>query len=202
MEADWSIALGADDPAIVVPWSGGAAAPELYFVDLAHAPERVDEIKEAKESPILRLALLLLNGSASPFWTAKCDHWISSVEWGDEPLDPYEMQAPPGETDCGAGCYFDLFPREPALFASFAGHEEWIREFVRKLRGTAANYARAELVLRPAEIDGRRGFGVTVFVEGCGKNGEQAAHHWGEALVAVIEVITDTMEQRASSSIG
>jgi hypothetical protein len=49
MEADWSVALAAGDPVIIVPW----AAPDddvnqCRFVDLRKNLHRIDEIEEAR----------------------------------------------------------------------------------------------------------------------------------------------------------
>ncbi len=96
MEADWSVALAAGDPVITVPWAApGDDVNQCRFVDLRRSPHLIDEIEEARAKPRLRSALLLLNGAASQFWTAKCDTWNSSAVEGDEAFDPYEMDAEP-----------------------------------------------------------------------------------------------------------
>lgn len=192
MEADWSVALGAEDPVITVPW---AAPPEdgrnFRFVDLRQAAYRIDEIAETRARPELRSALLLLNGPESPLWTAKCDAWSSSAEEGAQPLDPYEMDAEPGHTDFGAGSYIDLLPRNAACLADFEWQERWIRITKESLRLMPSKAARVELVLRRAQIEGMPGFGVTWFVEGCGASAHDAATSWGEALAISLTVVMD-----------
>jgi hypothetical protein len=189
MEADWSIALAADDPVVTVPWSGGGRE----FVDLRQSPQKIDQIEEARKSAPLHLVLLLLNGSGSPFWTAKCDVWARSTEQGDAPLDPYEMKAKTGETGFGAGSYIDLLPRHAERLSTFDQNEKWLRAVTEKLRATPADCARTDLVLRPSEVHGVSGFALTWFVEGCGASATDAAKRWGEALIAALTVITDTM---------
>ncbi len=97
MEADWSVALAAGDPVITVPWaaSDDDVDPSADSSICACSLHGIDEIEEARAKPRLRSALLLLNGAASQFWTAKCDAWSSSVDEGDEAFDPYEMDAEP-----------------------------------------------------------------------------------------------------------
>jgi hypothetical protein len=192
MEADWSVALAASDPVISVPW----AAPDddvikCRFVDLRLGLHLIDEIEEARARPELRSALILLNGAASPFWTAKCDAWTSASE-DDEAFDPYEMDAEPGETAFGAGSYLDLLPRDVALLSGFERQERWMRMVVERLRITPARSVRVELVLRHAEIEAMPGFGVTWFVEACGATARQAGTRWGEALVLALPVILET----------
>ncbi len=193
MEADWQVALAADDPVIVVPWSATAEDASLCrFVDLRQGSDRIDEIDEARRTPALRSALIALNGSGSQWWTAKCDTWNSSIEEGDEASDPYEMDADPGETAFGAGSYIDLLPRERVLLASFESCECWMRSLVAKLSSIPVRAARIDLVLRRASVDGVSGFGVTWFVAACGPTAERAEQSWCEALHLSLEAITKT----------
>jgi hypothetical protein len=196
MEADWSVALAAGDPVIIVPW----AAPDddvnqCRFVDLRKNLHRIDEIEEARAKPSLRSALLLLNGAGSQFWTAKCDTWNRSAIEGDEAYDPYEMDTEPQETRFGTGSYIDLLPREARLLASFECQERWMRAVVERLRHIAAKAVRVELVLRHAEIEAVSGFGVTWFVEGCGATAHRAEQRWSEALDLALAVTTEARLQ-------
>ena len=177
MEADWSVALAEDDPTIAVPWAS--------FVDLRLNRDLIDEIAEARANPPLRSALLALNSAESPLWTAKCDMWTSS----DEPYDPYEMEADAEETAFGAGCYIDLLARDAEMRDSFSGQEQWLRQVTARLRAVAASAARVDMVLRYAQVDGRHGFGVSWFVEGCGATAERAEQMWARALRLALPVI-------------
>jgi hypothetical protein len=192
MEADWSVALAADDPVITVPWASSADdTRKCQFVDLRLGEHLIDEIEEARTRPALRSALLLLNSGNSQLWTAKCDAWSSSAAEGAEPFDGYEMDAESGETGFGAGSYVDLLPRDFVLLSSFELQERWIRAATQALRVIPANAARVELVLRHAQVEGTRGFGVTWFVEGCGATALRATEAWARALNLALPVIMD-----------
>jgi hypothetical protein len=192
MEADWTVALAPGAPVITVPWAAsGDDIRTCKFVDLRLGAHLVDEIEEARSKPALRSALLLLNAATSPFWTAKCDAWTSSVDEGAEPFDPYEMDAESGDTAFGAGSYIDLLPRDVSFLAGFERQERWIRAVTEVLRSTPASAARVELVLRRAEVEGASGFAVTWFVEGCGSTARRAGQKWAEALNLALAVVMD-----------
>jgi hypothetical protein len=192
MEADWTVALAVGDPVIIVPWAAsGDDIRKCRFVDLRPGTHLIDEIEEARSKPPLRSALLLLNADTSPLWTAKCDAWTSSVEEGAEPFDAYEMDAEPGDTAFGAGSYVDLLARDVSFLASFERQERWIRAVTEVLRSIPASAARVELVLRRAEVEGRSGFAVTWFVEGCGSTAQGAEQRWARALDLASAVVTD-----------
>ena len=192
MEADWSVELAATDPVIAVPWAAcGDDEPKCRFVDLRLYPNLVAEIEEAQRNVALRAALLLLNGVTSHLWTAKCDVWNSSPEDGDDPFDPYEMDAEPGETAFGAGSYIDLLPRDFEMSQCFDGQERWLRAVTERLRGIRSSAARVELVLRRAVVDGVPGYGMSWFVEGCGETVQRAELAWGGAFDLALAAIMD-----------
>ena len=192
MEVDWSVALATADPVITVPWSAyGDDEPKCRFVDLRLGPDLIDEIEEARGRPALRSALLLLNGVDSQLWTAKCDSWTSSPEQGDDPFDPYEMDAEPGETAFGTGSYIDLLPRDFQASGCFDTQERWLRTVTERLRIMPVNSARVELVMRHAQVNGVPGFGVSWFVEGCGASAHRADQSWTQAFDAALAVIMD-----------
>jgi hypothetical protein len=192
MEADWSVELAAEDPVITVPWAASAEdAPKCRFLDLRLDPSLIEEIDEARSRPVLRAALRQLNDHASHLWTAKCDAWASSVEDGAGPYDPYEMNAGPGEILHGAGSYVDLMPRNGGLLSSFDGQERWLRKLTERLRVIPRDAARADFVLRRAEVDGVPGFAVTWFVEGCGATPQRAEQAWSDAFDCALGEIMD-----------
>jgi hypothetical protein len=192
MEADWSVELAAPDPVISVPWAAcGDAGSRCRFVDLRLGTHLIDEIEEAQGRPALRSALLLLNGVGSQLWTAKCDAWSSSPEHGDDPFDPYEMDAEPGETDFGAGSYIDLLARDFETRGCFKAQERWLRAVAERLRAIPARAARVQLVVRRAQVDAVPGYGVTWYVEGCGPSAQRADQGWGQALDAALVAIMD-----------
>lgn len=197
MEAGWSVALGVDDPSIVVPWAAsvGDSRRTCRFIDLRLNPDLIDEIEEAQSGP-LRSALLRLNAGASHLWTAKCDVWATSAE----AFDPYEMDAEPEETAFGSGSYIDLLPRAAGVRACFAQQERWMRTVTGRLRATPARAVRAELVLRAAEVQGAAGFGMTWFVEGCGVAAPSARERWSNALSVALAVLLATPFDTSSNA--
>ena len=187
-------ACRAADPVITVPWTAsGDDGPKCRFVDLRLEPHLIDEIEEARARPALRSALLLLNGAGSQLWTAKCDAWTSSAEQGDDPFDPYEMDAEPGETAFGAGSYIDLLPRD--------------FEASRVLRYAGAMAARGDRETARHTGEARRGwnlscgtrrstpcpgFGVTLVRRGVRRECAAAPEQGGaEAFHAALAVIMD-----------
>jgi hypothetical protein len=193
MEADWSVALAADDPVVVVPWAASEAEGTCRFVDLRGNLNLIDSIAEAQASPSLRNALLLLNSPESPWWTAKCDAWASS----DEPRDAYEMDAEPEDTAFIAGSYIDLLARDHEFGESFPRQEEWLRRVTGRLRTARARASRVELILRHAEVEGRSGFAVSWFVEGCGASTTVAEQSWANALTLSQAVLVESFQTDA-----
>jgi hypothetical protein len=193
MEADWTIALAADDPIVVVPWAASEKEGGYRFVDLRGAPNLVDSIAEAQASPPLRDGLLLLNSPDSPLWTAKCDVWTSN----EEARDPWEMDAEPGDAAFCAGSYIDLLARNREFGSSFPRQEAWLRRVTGRLRAAESRASRVELVLRHAEVEGRAGFAVSWFVEGCGASAAIAEQRWANALALSLTVIVESLQTEA-----
>lgn len=218
MEADWSVELAADDPAIVVPWS--AEDGSCKFTDLRRRPqgeaeealrrrpegadksqnpdpppdEMLDEIEEARREPALRSALLALNSALSPLWTAKCDAWLTDSTLGeDAPIDLLEMdcwsESSLEEGKFVAGFYIDILPRDRKTGMRFEIQERWIRALVRRFRTNPMRCARTDLVLRRAETWGMAGFGITWFVQGCGATAERAEQRRAEALERTLPLL-------------
>jgi hypothetical protein len=86
-----------------------------------------------------------------------------------DPIDPWEMDAAAEEARFAAGSYIDIFAVDLEARGSFAIEEGWVRRLAESLRHRELRCARTDFVLRHAEIDGVSGFGVTWFVEGCGR---------------------------------
>jgi hypothetical protein len=197
MEADWTVAVSAEEPRIVVPWAASENDPRTCrFIDLRLRPDLVDTIAEAR-SESLRAALLRLNDGASHLWTAKCDAWTSS----ENAFDPYEMDAEPEETFFGVGSYIDLLPCDAAVRSSFSQQERWMRVVTERLRSIPARAVRSELVLRAAEVEGATGFGMTWFLEACGETAQQAEQRWGYALGVALAALLETPFEPAPGAI-
>jgi hypothetical protein len=75
LQADFSVELGQDDPALELPWASGDHSVRYY--DLKRFPELALQIPEAVAHPELSAFLTRMNAPDSPFATAKCDVWPS-----------------------------------------------------------------------------------------------------------------------------
>lgn len=161
MEADWSVEVGNNLPVIVVPWDG--------FVDLRLNLDAVDKVVEVANNRALAEALIELNATDSPVFTSKCDLWLLS----EGEIDAFEFDASREEARQGIACYIDIIAHDPALFASFATHESWVRHATLALRAHLQSQARAEFVIRPAlhigeeKANAQDGFAITLYVSAC-----------------------------------
>ena len=75
MQADYSVELGKEDPALELPWISADGSTRYY--DLKRNPELVLQIPEALGSPELSAFLTRINAAGFPLQTAKCDLWYS-----------------------------------------------------------------------------------------------------------------------------
>jgi hypothetical protein len=180
MEADWAAEIGPDLPVICVPWEG--------FTDLRQSVAGIHAIQEAVAHPALREALVALNASASPVFTAKCDLWrLSQSE-----LDPDEFDSSIENALYGTASYIDIVRHDLSAFSSFELHERWVRDSTRDLHSIAVQNSRVEYVLRPALVDKDSGFGLTLYAAGCGATPEDGYRAWGSALSAAVTATINT----------
>jgi hypothetical protein len=174
MEADWSAEIGADLPVIDATWDG--------FVDLRSSPEKIDEIEEARQHPVMREVLLMLNSAGSPVFTTKCDCWrLPEAE-----IDLDEFAATHETVRAGFASYIDIVERDSVRFASFKLHEHWERETASSLRKINLFSGRVDVVLRSAVFCEQPGFGITLYAAGCGSSESEADAAWGRMLVAAV----------------
>jgi hypothetical protein len=193
MEADWAAEVGSDLPSIDVPSEG--------FLDLRDEPSALAKIYEAASHPALREALFTLNSQQSTVFTAKCDAWKLT---GPE-IDPDEFGAHAEESREAVASYIDLLQRDPSRFASFEFQENWARSLTSHLRVTNQLNARVDLVIRPASINSSIGYGLTLYVAGCGADERAAYASWEAVLRTAVNATMSTgftAPLRASSSIG
>jgi hypothetical protein len=174
MEADWSVEIGPELPEIHVPWEG--------FVDLRQTPAELQAIAEAARFPALARALMKLNSHKSSVFTAKSDVWSMT----DAEIDPYEFAALPENAHCGAASYIDLLARDAASLASFEFHESRARQIAQELHGLDLSNGRVDLVIRAAVVDGREGYGITLYAAGCGTDVPGALTSWESVLTAAV----------------
>ena len=191
MDADWTVACGADDPVVVVPWSGRNALP--CYIDLRSQPDAIREIEEAVQFPSIAAALRRWNLPDTSFFTAKCDAW-------NYPARLFDAEDLPG-FDCAHASYIDLLPIEPQVFSSFAACERQLRAWTEIIRSIPQPASRCEWTLRPARILPAAhlatakplpldGFATSLYVWGYGPSPAAAAAAWAAALEALVEPVS------------
>jgi len=180
MEADWEIEIGPDAPIIDASWSG--------FVDLRLKPALAGQLPEAAVLPGLAEALVKLNSSRPPIWTAKCDVW--RVPDADA-IDAYELDAPPADTAFGWGCYIDLLPVSDQQWGHIWDSNTntptaaiaWCKSVCGQLRSDLMRCCRVDLVIRQAAITATLvDIGITAYITGCGATSEAAKQQLSAAL--------------------
>ena len=189
MHSDWTVACAADDPEIVIPWSG--KNPALRFIDLRQSPETMQDIPEAAEYPCVAEALRRWNQQDTILLTAKCDVW-------SYPAKLFDAEDLPGFA-FARGSYIDLLSADAATFASFEACERQLRAWTEISRSIDLAACRSEWTLRPARIfpaakkpiqaqdSSQNGFATTLYCWGYGDSPESAAVAWDAALRALIE---------------
>ena len=192
MQADWSVACGADDPTVVIPWNDATGA--LRYIDLRTTPAAIDQIPEAMQYPTLAAALRRWNQPDVPIFTAKCDVW----NYATDLFDAYDLP----DFAHAQGSYIDLVPIDPALFSNFAACEQQLKMWTARAKSIALVESRCEWTLRaarifpssgPASSLPKDGFATTLYVWGYGPTPETAAAAWNDALRALIEPVLQGM---------
>lgn len=174
MEADWEVELGAAAPVIDPHWPG--------FVDLRVQPERARELPEVAEAPSLADALIVLNSSASPVWTAKCDMWQADA------FDPDELDAPGEGSLLALGCYIDLLPAGATKWQALNEVADWCRSVCGRLRAVPLRSCRVDLVVRHANLaEERLRLGVTAYLTAAGADRAAAAVTLAAAMAALAD---------------
>lgn len=175
MDADFSIELGRDDPALDFPWSD--ASGKLSYFDLKRQPELLTQVEEASRFPELAGFLHTVNSSLSLVESAKCDAWATRELGPEEEIY--------GATDKFAS-YVDLVFSYIDQRLSFAFHELFAKRLVELLRRTPETPSAAEVCVRRCHFEGdggsREGFCCTLYVSGYGADEPQARQNWGIAL--------------------
>jgi hypothetical protein len=185
MQADYSVELGREDPALELPWQAQDGSSRFY--DLKRHPEALANIPEASSYPELKAFLARINAAGFPLQTAKCDAWAS-------------REISPEEEIFGDGVkfvsYVDLVfvpilvEAEPRL--AFERHEALAKSWCALLKRAPEMSAAVELVIRrcyyrrdetPAESD--TGFCITAYVSGYGADEAEARRRWSLALTLV-----------------
>ena len=178
MQADYSVELGAEDPALEVPWQSHDGNVRYYNLKLN--PDLVLNIAEARNHPELSEFLTRVNATGFALETAKCDAWFSRELFPEEEIF--------GAT-CKFVCYVDLLFSEDNLRFSLPRHEQLAEDVCNLLERAPEMAAAMEFVVRhchyhagDAQSDSRIGFFLTAYVTGYGDNQEEALQRWKIAL--------------------
>lgn len=179
MDADYSVELGPDDPAMELPWRSEDGA--LQYHDLKRQPELLLYVDEANCYRELARFLSSVNSSASIFATAKCDVWA-------------EGELSEAEEIYGAalkfGGYVDLVLEDGcAMRNDFEAHERLSRRTVELLAKAPEISAAAEFIIRRCHFqhagDDAAGYYWTAYIFGYGDDETDARKRWAIALEVV-----------------
>lgn len=197
MDADWSVELGHDDPALEFPWSSPDGSHR--YSDLTQRPGALFEIPEAALYPELGECLLAVNVPSSPWLTVKCDVWLNAELREAEAIYDANLKL------CS---YVDLIARASSSRFSFERHERWAKSAARELSSDHEEPIACEFIVRRcwyhAEPSARRsqanatstaedptpGFNVTFYLFGYGKDAAQARTRWAEGLRRATPLLT------------
>lgn len=194
MDADYSLELGPDAPALELPWTD----PEghSHYVDLhgdgaltkCNLDLSLDRIAEARRFPALRRFLADANSPPSAWQTVKCDAWADETE--------------AAENLYGAGftqsSYVDLVLAEPtaALRDCLEAHRQLAKEMAQRLEANESLEASAEIVVRRCYFhrgasleESDAGYCLTLFLIGYGASPGEAAECWERALEFAAECL-------------
>jgi hypothetical protein len=136
MQADFSVELGHDDPALEVPWSSDD--PSVRYFDLKTSPELVAQLPEVVAHPPLGAFLARINAPGFPLATVKCDAWQSREIAPEEEIFG----------DRKFVSYVDLVFQDEAARCSFEKHESFAKELCRLLAHAPGIAASVEIVIR------------------------------------------------------
>ncbi len=190
MDADWSVELGRDHPALEFPWSSPDGSQR--YIELHREPDRLADIPEATRFPELGEFLRAMNQQQLPWLTAKCDVWL------EDELDEAEAIYNARLKLCS---YVDLVARDEAARFSFIRHEQWVKSAARALLSDDGLAVACEFIARhcwyhteasslradddattPGEDNPVPGFYVTFYLFGYGDDERQARARWAEGL--------------------
>jgi len=180
MDADFSIELGREDPALDFPWKDPAG--KFFYVDLRRHPELLCRVEETKEFPELGEFLKVVNSASSTLETAKCDAWATAELSAEEQIHDASHKF---------ASYVDVVfsnadPHRSPLDHSLSRHEQFARNLVEILHRPPEIPSSAEVCVRRcyfAEDAGiREGFYCTLYVNGYGNDRASARRNWEVGL--------------------
>jgi hypothetical protein len=198
MEADYSVELGAEAPALELPWEDpegrwnyvelrngvGAAEPDWERTLKRH----IERIPETRQFPTLRRFLLAANSPLSAWQTAKCSVWPDVAD--------------PAENDYNASfvhsSYIDLVlaDEHAQLRGDLKRHERLAKELAGILGEDGTLPAMAEIVVRRCYFhdsvnadDSEPGYSLTLFLIGYGKSAADASQSLASAMALASEAL-------------
>ena len=178
MDADFSIELGREDPALDFPWKDPAG--KLAYVDLKRRPELLAWIEEAGKFPELGEFLRTVNSARSMVETAKCDAWATMELSAEEEIHDVSHKF---------ASYVDVVFSNIDARLSLPAHEQFARKLVELLRRAPETPSAAEVCVRrcyfAAEGGVREGFYCTLYVSGYGNDEPSARQNWAVGLKLV-----------------
>lgn len=185
MQADYSLELGSDDPALEMPWQSPDGS--CRFMNLKQNPELLAGMDEARQHPELGGFLRRINAPDLPLQTAKCDVWFTAELFPEEEIF--------GATGKQVS-YVDLLFTGDDLQTSLEKHESFVREICNLMERAPETASSVELVVRHCHyhrdsrtVDSVTGFCVCVYVSGYGDTPEQARQNWAIALKLLQNVL-------------
>jgi hypothetical protein len=195
MQADYSVELGREDPALELPWQSEDGRTRYY--DLKRHPESITQIAEAADAPELKTFLTRINAPAFPLQTAKCDTWSSREISPEE-----EIFGAPVKFVSYVDLVFVLLSVENEPRLSFERHEALAKSLCALLERAPEMSASFELVIRRCyyHSDGRpdesaSGFCMTIYVSGFGNDEAEARQRWSIALALVQHALVQVLQQ-------
>lgn len=181
MQADYSVELGAEDPALELPWRSDDGS--LRYLNLKLHPDLLLSIPEAREHSELSAFLGRINAAGFPLETAKCDAWFSRELSAEEEIFG---------ASCKFASYIDLLFSDGDKRFSLEPHKELAEDLATLLKRAPEMAAAVEFVVRYCHYhvngnqeESRTGFCLTTYVTGYGDSQEEALKLWGIALKLV-----------------
>ena len=185
MDADWSVELGRNDPALEFPWT--SADGSRRYVDLLQSAESIGGIPEAEQYPELAECLRVLNTPDSPWRTVKCDVWI------ERELDEAEQIYEATLKFCS---YVDLIVRDVRKRFSFERHERFVKLAAQQLSDNDDQPVSCEFSVRRCWYHDEKpgadlspGFYVTFCLFGYGNDEAEARVRWARGLHRVTSLL-------------
>lgn len=191
MQADYSVELGREDPALELPWHSEDGASRYY--DLKRHPDLVLQIPEGARSPELSAFLSRINAPEFALQSAKCDAWYSQEIFAEEEIF--------GEAGKFVS-YVDLVFAGDGPRLSLERHEMLAKNLCALLKRAPEMSAAVELVVRRCYYhlddnpdESSSGFAITAYVSGFGNDEAEARRRWAIALALVQHALVQVVQQ-------